>query len=157
MHWLTDPKARPQPFCCPHHSPAMVARAHLALQGEGFLIFCSLTSTSCGSSDCTQDRRGNGGWRRMLTGDAGSLVWGEPQQLPRTVGYAPPPPLGPLTRHEPTSAAQTLSLEVVVQPHSQTLPSQNVARYPTKLGFPGGASGKEPACQCRRRERLDTG
>ena len=22
-----------------------------------------------------------------------------------------------------------------------------------KWGFPGGASGKEPACQCRRRER----
>ena len=22
--------------------------------------------------------------------------------------------------------------------------------YPLKLGFPGGASGKEPACQCRR-------
>ena len=23
------------------------------------------------------------------------------------------------------------------------------------MGFPGGASGKEPACQCRRRKRLE--
>ena len=23
------------------------------------------------------------------------------------------------------------------------------------MGFPGGASGKEPTCQCRRRERLE--
>jgi len=25
--------------------------------------------------------------------------------------------------------------------------------YPGKLGFPSGASGKEPACQCRRCRR----
>ena len=23
------------------------------------------------------------------------------------------------------------------------------------MGFPGGASGKEPACQCKRRKRLE--
>ena len=28
-------------------------------------------------------------------------------------------------------------------------------RLYNKLGFPGGASGKEPACQCRRCKRLE--
>ena len=31
--------------------------------------------------------------------------------------------------------------------------STNLNRYKVIQGFPGGASGKEPACQCRRQKR----
>ena len=39
--------------------------------------------------------------------------------------------------------------------HPESLPLLD--QYPFFLGFPGGASGKEPACQCRRHKthRLD--
>ena len=33
------------------------------------------------------------------------------------------------------------------------IPFSNLGFPASGLGFPGGAGGKEPACQCRRRER----
>ena len=40
----------------------------------------------------------------------------------------------------------------------QTMGSQRVGQdWVTNIGFLGGASGKEPACQCRRHETQDTG
>ena len=72
---------------------------------------------------------GGGCWRTMLGPWFGESLSSPPGQ--KDMPMPPPPPLGPLTLHETTSAAQTLFLEVVSQPHSQTLPSQNVGRYPT--------------------------
>ena len=38
--------------------------------------------------------------------------------------------------------------------NSITLPGRLILILPEGNSFPGGASGKEPACQCRRHERL---
>ena len=35
-----------------------------------------------------------------------------------------------------------------------TLKANHLKKTLQQLGFPGGANGKEPACQCRRHERL---
>ena len=81
---------------------------------------------------------------------------------PWTVAYQAPPSMG-FSKQECWSGLPFPSSGDLPDPgikpgspalQADTLPSEPQGHHPNLMGFPGGTSGKEPACQCRRHKKL---